>query len=222
MLAQNSSATLPPPDTIRSTANEILSRPYYDLGAGPPRNPSPPFWLEFLEWILEPFRWLFDSMEGLPDVVRWIVVILSAVLCVALVAHIIYTLIRAVRGPADRHLGAYQSAARVIDPAELEQDAEQAGARGDYIGAIRLLFRATLRRIELAEKKNFQPGFTNRELLRRYQATPLGEPIRRLVEVIDMKWYGDLACEPSDYTACRSEHVRIRQHIEASRTAVGA
>jgi hypothetical protein len=226
MLPQISDATLPPPDAIRQTANEVVSRPYYDLGAGPPRDWTPPWWLELLqsiiEWIVEPFRWLFDSLEGLPDAVRWLIVILAALLAAALIGHILYSLITAVRGPSSRKLGAYQSSHRLVDPSELEQEAERAGARGDYIGAIRLLFRAALRRIELAENRNFLPGFTNRELLRRYQATPLGEPIRRLVDVIDTKWYGDSRCEPADYSACRNEHVRIRQQIDAPRTALGA
>lgn len=221
MLPQNSSATLPPPDAIRETASQVLARSYYDLGARSPRDVSPPFWLRLFEWIIEPFRWLFGSLEGLPDGVRWLIVILSALLCVALIGHILFSLISAVRGPTARKMGAYHSAARLIDPSELEQEAERAGARGDYIGAIRLLFLAALRRIELAERKSFQPGFTNRELLQRYRATPLGEPIRRIVDVIDAKWYGDSVCEPSDYTACRNEHVRIRQHIDAPAVAVG-
>jgi hypothetical protein len=221
MLAQISTAT-PPPDAIRKTASEVIARADYDLGAELPRESSLAYWLEILRWIIQPFRWLFESLDGLPDPVRWLIVILAVLLCAALIAHIIYSFVSAVRGPAARRPGTYQSSARVTDPAELEQAAERAGARGDYIGAVRLLFRAALRRIELAEKRSFQPGFTNRELLRRYQSSALSEPLRRLVEVIDLKWYGDTACEASDYSACKSEHDRIRQHIAGVRIAVGA
>jgi hypothetical protein len=109
-----------------------------------------------------------------------------------------------------------------IDPAALEQEAESASRAGDYIGAIRLLFRAALRRIEVVEKRKLRPGFTNRELLRRYRSTPLHDSLERFVETIDDKWYGDGICLESDYVYCRSEHERIRQYAEQSRLAIGA
>ena len=109
-----------------------------------------------------------------------------------------------------------------VDPVSLEEEADRAGSRGDYIGAIRLLFRAALRRIEVAEKKKLRPGSTNRELLRRYRSTPLFTPLERFVETIDNKWYGGGTCVEEDYLTCRGEHARILKHVEEPRFAVGA
>jgi hypothetical protein len=218
LLAQ---AALPPPDAIRRAADEVVARPYYDLGTTPPLD-SPPLWVEIVRWIVKPFQWLFESMEGLPEFLRWLIVIVSIVICVALISHIIYSLVMAIRGPAARRRLHLESAAKEINPADLEHEAELVGTRGDYIGAIRLLFRAALRRIELAERKKFRPGFTNRELLRRYQSTPLFGSLAQFVETIELKWYGNSPCAEADYQACRGEHGRICQHFESAQPTVGA
>jgi hypothetical protein len=211
--------TLPPPETIRSTAAEVVARPDYDLGQHDLKL-EPPFWLEMFRWILTPFEWLYDSMEGVPDVFRWIIVIVAALVCVALIAHIIYTLVTAIRGPIRSRGTKYEFAVEEIDPVDLESEADRISHRGDYIGAIRLLFRASLRRLELAERRKFRPGFTNRELLRRYRASPLAAALERLVETIELKWYGDAPCVQDDYTYCRAAHDYIRQHVRDSQPAV--
>ena len=217
-------ATLPPPDAIRRAASEVVARPYYKLGSGV-ADDSEPIIIEILRWIMRPFRWMFDSMEGLPEVVRWLVVILCVVLCAALISHIVYTLVMAIRGPVLRRRQEFASTVREVDASDLERQAELSGGRGDYIGAVRLLFRAALRRIELSEQRKFRPGITNRELLRRYRATPLADSLARFVETIELKWYGNYPCEQADFQACLGEHGRICQHverIEQRESAVGA
>lgn len=209
---------LPPPDVIRKTAEEVVSRPYFELDSTARRD-STPFVLELIRWILAPFRWLFESLEGLPEFVRWLVVVVTVVICIALTAHIIYTLIVAIRGPTARHRRQFEQEAAEVDPLELERQAESVGKQGDYIGAIRLLFRSALRRIELAERNRFRPGFTNRELLRRYRMTPLYGSLERFVDTIEMKWYGNIPCEQIDYQSCRSAHVRICEFVRQSGSA---
>jgi hypothetical protein len=206
------STTLPPADDIRKAVQEIVARPYYEIDTDVPSMDGS-LMMELIRWIIAPFKWLFDSMEGLPESLRWVIVIFCVVLCIALIAHMVYSFVVAIRGPIVRRDRVYMSAGREIDPAELEEQAELAGAAGDYIGAVRLLFRAALRRIEMAEKKKLRPGFTNRELLRRYRASPLANSLQRFVDVIELKWYGDLPCERADYLACQTEHVRIRQYV---------
>ena len=214
-------SALPPPEAIREAAREIISRPYYDLEVAR-WGESMPWPLRLLEWLLTPFRWLYESMEGWPESVRWIVVAVNVVVLIALITHIIYTLVTAIRDPAARHKTQYLAERKELDPAELEVEAEQAGSRGDYIGAIRLLFRAALRRIELAENKKLRPGCTNRELLRRYRSKPFSSSLERFVDTIEQKWYGGGVCEPADYHACHLEHTRIREYVQEPRPAVGA
>jgi hypothetical protein len=221
MLTIIAQATLPPPDEIRQTAAEVVSRKYYDLGERA-LDDSPPLWWTILRWLIKPFEWLFQSMEGWPDFLRWTIVILAFILLLALLAHIVYSFAMAIRGPAARRRATYTSSDVEIDPASLEQEADQAGKGGDYIGAIRLLFRAALRRIEVAEKKRLRPGFTNRELLRRYRSTPLFDSLEQFVETIDQKWYGGGTCLEKDFLTCRGEHARIREYVQEHRAAVSA
>jgi hypothetical protein len=212
LLAQS---TLPPPASIREKAAEVVSRPYFQLDSSRPGGT--PLVIQFVRWILSPFIWLFDQMEGVPDVLRWLIVILCVLMCIALVAHIIYTLATTISGPLGRRRTQYDAASHVIDPHEFEMQAELTLAKGDYIGAIRLLFRAALRRLEIFEKKRFRLGITNRELVRRYRATPLADSLIRFANTIDLKWYGQTPCEQADYLTCRNEHGRICQYIHEAR-----
>jgi len=211
LLAQNAL----PPAAVREAARNVVSRSYYELQ---PRaqHDTTPLVLELIRWLLTPFRWLFEGMAGLPDAVRWIVVIASFVVCVALIAHILYTLFAAVRGPVLNRKLRLDSTKKEFDPRDLEREAEAAVAKEDYIGAVRLLFRATLRRLELFEKKKFRPGITNRELLSRYRSSPVAESLSRFVNTIDFKWYGQMPCGQADYLSCQDEHGRICRYIVGS------
>jgi len=214
MLQVTADSKLPAPEGIRAVAREVVARPYYELGDGPPLDTSPPFWLELFRWLLTPFKWLYDAMEGMPDFVRWIIVIGMVLLCIALIAHIVYTFVRAIQGPLPGRSRKYVTPTTEINPAELEAQADIVGQQGQYIEAIRLLFRASLRRIELAENKKFRPGCTNRELLRRFRATPLASPLGRFVEMLERKWYGNEPCGQADFVACHADNASIRQYVE--------
>lgn len=216
-LAQNS---MPPPDAIRRAAEDVISRDHFELG-NPSSRVGGSLLLDLVRWLLRPFEWLFDSMEGWPDSIRWAIVILCIVLLVALVAHMIYSLVTAIRGPKSQRILRYEPAHVEVDPIRLEEEAERAGASGNYIEAVRLLFRAALRRIEVAEQKKLRPGFTNRELLRRYRSTGIFRSLERFVEIIDSKWYGGEACVREDYQLCRSEHARILEYVHKSRNPHG-
>jgi hypothetical protein len=211
-------STLPPPAAIRETARNIVSRPYFELDSAKFRD-EPPLLFQIIGWLLKPFFWLFNSLSGLPDAVRWLIVITCVVLCALLIAHIFYTLLKAIRGPALHRKQVLSLSAFEVDPRELERKAELALAQQDYIGAIRLLFRAIVRRLEVFEKKKFRPGITNRELLGRYRSSPIAEPLLCFVNTIDLKWYGQMPCDPSDYTYCHNEHGRICQYIGESKPA---
>lgn len=210
------------PETIRRTAEQVLHRPEFQLEPTPDSGSLFREWLlRLLEWVLTPFRWLFDAMEGLPDILRWLIVIALFAALVVLVLHIAYTIVQAVAGPARvRGLSAIVRAAP-RDPATIERDASEAAARGDFLTAIRLLFAACLLRLEAAEKRIFRPGTTNREHLKRHRKTPVFEPLKVFVDTIETRWYGEGECGPDDFEACRAAHARIRdlaqEHADAHR-----
>jgi hypothetical protein len=218
LLAQS---TLPPPASIRDAAREVVSRPYFKLDSSSGSDGTS-FLRQLLEWLIWPFKWIYDHTQGVPEVLRWVIVGLCFAICVALIAHILYTLIKAMSVPIARGRLPLDSTAREIDPSEFEKQADGASAGGDYISAVRLLFRAALRRLEIFEKKKLRPGITNRELLRRYRATPLADSMLSFVNTIELKWYGQAPCEQADYVTCRHEHGRICQYIRDSKPADGA
>ena len=214
-------SSLPPAETIRRRAEEIVARPDYQIEPAE-SHPLSDLWWDLLEWAVTPLRWLFEALEGLPNAMRWIIVILLTTILVLLIAHIVWTFVVAIRGPTVGRKVRRGNRETPIDPRDLEREAETLGSHGDYVAAVRLLFHASLLRLQKFEKKPFRPGCTNRELLRRYRTSKLHEPLQRFVETIDTTWYGGRPCREEDYRACREGHGEIRQLIGKLSHAVGA
>lgn len=205
----------PTPDLLRDKLQEVLSRADYQLD--PASRPDDSFgWLfELLKWLIKPLRWLYELTHGLPEFLRWPIVIgLSVVLCV-LIAHLCWSFWQAVR--VDRRSQfelPHENVSRAVPPEEWEQRANQAAKAGNFIEAIRLLLRACLARLELREKKNFRRGTTNREHLRRYRGTALFDSLELIIQTMERKWYREEPCEQSDLEACRRAYARITQLVE--------
>ena len=216
-------ATSPAADEIRRQAAEIVARPDYELQ---PRSENLD-WLfdlgwEVLDWILTPFVWLFRLTDGLPEVVRWLIILVLVVILSLLVWHILYSLVQAVQSPR-RLLSQDWSKTPKRPIGRTRTPGRAAAARADYITAVRLLFRADVVRLEKFEDKPNRPGTTNRELLRRYQREPgLAESLRRFVDTIDRKWYGEEQCLPNDYAVCRLAHEAVCRHVRGSAHVHGA
>lgn len=213
-------AALPAGDQIRRKAEEVLARSDYDLKTGTDVE-AVSLLIRILMWLLTPIRWLLQALEGVPEPLKWLIVIGLAALALGLMAHIIWTFASAIRGPSLHRKGAAVRE-QPVAPQELEAAADDRASRGDRIGAIRLLFRASLRRIELMEEKPFRRGITNREILRRYRSTPLRAPLGRLVDTIDACWYGETVCQESDLETSRADYAAVRTHLERGRHAVRA
>ena len=205
------SAALPAPDAIREKAAEVLARPDFHVKPESAESAFDTFaiLLKFLGWILKPFIWVLEMTEGLPALLRWSIVVGLFVLLVLLVLHIGITITRAMRGPVRDKLVTAAAAVTQLDPKDFETRAEQAAQRGEWVDAIRFLFRASLLRLETREKRRFRVGTTNREHLRRYRGTPLFSPIQALVDLIDRKWYRGEDSSAADFEACRQAHAEI-------------
>ncbi len=189
---------LPEADAIRRKATEVLDRPEYS--AKDVAEDSGGLWSyvsDAFRWCMEQLNSLSRTMEVLPVPLQWVLKIVLVALLLLIVAHIVYTVLRSMRVP-ELSPDAKPGGGRERDPRELERMAEKARERSDYIEAVRLLFRAAIVRLENAERRVNRPGTTNRELLRRYRATPVHSPLRQFVSVIDTKWYGGAECEPAE------------------------
>lgn len=213
-------AALPDPDLIRQKAAEVVSRPEFQLESGVERE-TITFWIRVLRWLLTPFSWLAKSLQGLPSPVWWLVVIVLSLLVVAIIVHLAWTILSAIKGPAKRR-SAIAVGDQVTSVADLERAATLAESDGDYIGAVRLLFRASLQRIAKADETPLRRGITNHELLRRYRRSPLFEPLERFVDTIDAKWYGHESCGSEDCLDCRTEYSRICNVLERRSDAISA
>jgi hypothetical protein len=113
-------------------------------------------------------------------------------------------------------------ATKTTNPRTLEMEAAEAAQRQDYIRAVRLLFRASLVRIEQAAQRKSRPGITNREYLRRYRDTAAYDALKLLVDTIDDKWYGYATCDQGDYLKCLQANDVLRSATEGKLHAHGA
>jgi hypothetical protein len=209
VLFAQSGGPLPDSQTVRQAARDVLARPEYRL-----ETPS-----DFSEAIAEIWalvRKTFDTIR------RWfnllyemspllaLAIVAAMVICVLLLlGHILWTLVAVVRRDQRGLEALGDLSRRKTDPAELAREADSAGAHGNYILGVRLLYRACLARLEQAEEKPFRPGATNREHLNRYRATPFYDWLARLVSIIDLKWYGEEPCLANDFVECRDAYERI-------------
>jgi hypothetical protein len=195
---------LPDPETIRSTAQEVVRRPEFQIR---PTHNGRVVW-DMLWRLLEPIFRFFSGLWDISPVLAWLVIILLSLLGIVLIGHIVYTFRQAI-ARRTRLGDALGLGARRIDPIELEREAEDAAVRQEFIQAVRLLFRAALLRIAQREKRELRPGTTNREYLRRYDKSAFANPLQQFVEIIDAKWYGYGVCNAQDYHACRHAHTVI-------------
>ncbi len=205
---------LPDAETIRRTAAEVIARPDYQRD---PQADSGATLLELLlrglDWVLTVIGRFLNALHGLPTWLQLIVVIGLVIALLALVAHIGYTIYNIFRQPVRNK--AFQAAARAArDPAAYESQVAAAVASGDFSLAVRLLFRACLLRLDLAERRAARAGATNREYLGRYRGAPIFEPLKLFVETIDAKWYGRGLCGRADYEACLAAHAVISRHAK--------
>lgn len=203
-------ATLPEPETIRRTADEVVRRPEFQLR---PTSDDRAGW-DLLWSALRPIIKFFSGLWDISPVLAWAVFIGLSLLLVLLIAHIVY-MFRLAIARRTQISGSIELESRKIDPIELERQAEDAAVQHDYISAVRLLFRAALLRIAKQEQRPLRPGTTNREYLRRYGQSSFASALRQFVDVIDAKWYGHGECDSGDYQSCRHAHYTICHAIEA-------
>lgn len=207
-------ASLTPVPEIRRTAEEVVARPEFQIDA-PSMAPHDLLAaiVRFLERIFRPFRQFAENLYDLSPLLFWLMVVGLVLILVALITHIVYSFRIALARRAE-NISGLSRANRFIDPARLEADAKSAAAAGDYIRAVRLIFRACLARLEAAEARALRAGMTNRELLHRYRSTPMAAALQTFVETIDTKWYGHEYCAIQDYEACLQAQGIVQQHIK--------
>jgi hypothetical protein len=201
---------LPSPDAIRETAAEVIGRPDYNLGAVHEGFTSIiQRIVNVIGRLLRPFQKAFEALHVASPFLAWLLLVALVVILVGLIVHVAYTFRVALQG-RKRSLGGIEPEDRDdMRPVVWEARAVEAARSGDYVGAVRFLFRACLLRLEIARGGVFRRGATNREYLRRFGDTAAREPLRLFVETIDAKWYGGGTSTRDDYERCAGAHSAI-------------
>lgn len=206
-------APLPPPDEIRRNAVEILRNPDYVLDNKQMENGWYDALIGFFERLLRPVTEAFDSLFAFSPLLYYLMIVGMVAAMIGMAAHIWISLQRAIR--AKRGGGAFAPSdfERPLTAEDWERRAGEARERGDFIGAVRFLFQASLFLLWQARKERPPRGTTNRELLQRYRDTPVLPALQAFVQVIDWKWYSDQPCTPEDYESCALAHRHIRRLV---------
>lgn len=203
---------LPSSDRIRDISEDVLSASKYQLETAAPKGALAEIYAQFLqlvEWLLTPFRWLVESLNGFPPILRNLIIVFLCLLLVALATHIVFSVVRAVQVKKRKKVEFKLESELVQDPKVLEDESNRAAQAGDPLLAIRLLFKACLLRISEKQKRPIRKGTTNREHLSNVRGTGFFEPVRTFVVLIDRKWYGDESCGMEDFESCRHAHRQL-------------
>ena len=206
------------PDTIRRTAEEVIRRPEFRLDHELDSDGLLlSLYLRLIRELLLLYLRLIKFLEGLPPVLWWLVVIGLSLILIAFLVKMVLFIAYLIRGTKRIDTATVRPGKIQADPETLERLSAEAAARGDCSTAIRMLFKACLLRLEKAESKRLRGGTTNREVLRRHRNTPVYEPIKLFVEIIETKWYGPGVCTEEDYQACLTAHAEL---LRSARRAI--
>jgi hypothetical protein len=111
-------------------------------------------------------------------------------------------------------------------PSELWRQAEGLASEGRFREAVRVLYLAVLALLHRQQFIRFEPTRTNGEYVRQVRLSErapaeLHGPFHELTDLFEVKWYGERACEPDDYRACRTLAEEI-QRLSAARSPLSA
>ncbi len=189
-------------ERVRELASEILAREEYaawriDVDA----------WRRVIEWLQGWTEWLEGLRLDAPAL-YWLVVVGLLLLSLVLLAHVVWTVHRAVSAPVPE---AARGAVR--DRPGLLVLAEGFAREGRYLEAARHVELATLEL--LLESRVIELGRSepNRVLRRRLREAPLPEAERRellgLVDRLERRLFRDRVEDPELYAGWRTLHRRV-------------
>lgn len=209
------------PETARQLAETVLSREHFELG----KQAGESVIVKWLADLLEPvarflgkvFRWLiefFTHVHEASPFLYWLLVGGLTLLLIALIAHIALTFRQALR--ERQRTGALSWAEAAEEgPDLLEKRARNAAEAGDYFLSLSLLFKAGVLRLEMREDRPFQPAYTNREYLRRYEKEPAHAPLAKLVGLLE-KWYAGEPIGKSEHDEGAAAYASLRKFARSS------
>lgn len=147
---------------------------------------------------------------------------LASLALLALVAWLLWrwlrTYLRSARAASEGGAPGRGRAAGRLSPEALRAEAARLAAAGDYLGALRSLHLALLRKLDAADLVSFRPAAANGEYLRQVRSLrpDLYEPLRRLTDLLESRWYGGLPATAADVSAGESLLSVLWEEVGAS------
>lgn len=216
--------TLPPADTIRQTAIEVLEREVFQHSAlrlemeGELRLGLSGYLEQAVAW----FRPLWDAVAyvfSFSHILGYALLLVVALVVLVLLVRIGFALIRLLWAPRTRGVrGAPFRLPSSLDPRDWEARALQAVDAGDRIRALRCLLRAGILRLQEVSGWRYRPGLTNREIRFRFRSTPVAAPLGVLVRLLDAKWYGGQTCTADEYSEGAHAYQTLCAEVRRLRT----
>jgi hypothetical protein len=183
----------PPVDAeaLRREAERILSQPRYRTD--PTTGERLQEWLaRALEQLVRLFSWLAD-LVGSPLLASIVLLVIVTATAVAVTRRLGKRRV----SEMEQRIRREHELARGRDPEELEREAGRAAAAGDYSGAVRLLFRAGLLRLDDQHRIRYTPGATSGQIADHLRSPEFEVLARRFDEIV----YGGAPAGSADVAA---------------------
>jgi hypothetical protein len=99
--------------------------------------------------------------------------------------------------------------------AVLWQQADALARQGQFLEALRALYRAVLSLLHRQQLLRFEPTRTNGEYVEQVRRSPQASPgladsFRELTDVFETKWYGERSCDGADYRHAQALAEQVR------------
>jgi len=192
---------------VRDLAGQILARPEY-AGANGIHSKVESWLLRFFDSILDWFSRL-EVLRASSPLLYWLIVLGVAGTCVAVIAHVTWTIWIAMTAPEP----ASSKLASSAGSPDLAREAESLAASGRYLDAAHRLMLASFRTLAERSVIELRPDRSNRWIRAALRGSTLAENLAAeldaLVERTERRWFGDRVNDPEIYARWRSAYEQL-------------
>jgi hypothetical protein len=192
----------PGDERVREVAQQVLARWEYRRWTA---DDTAYGWM--LRKFIDFYGWMIDLSFRDP-LLFWLLMASLALVACALLAHVTWSVRRALAHPSGAPAGPDPVAAP-----SLRDEAARRAAAGDHLEAARLLQLAVLQRLVHGGVIELAQADANRTLRRRLQSAPLPDALRfdclRLIDRLERAWFRDRVDDPGLYAAWHGLHERL-------------
>jgi hypothetical protein len=212
------------PSIINRNLRQILSQPEYNRVY--PKDTTPKWWKQFLDkagnFITNVLKWLLGSLslhsEQAGRLTSFVFACLVVMAFFALLALIISRISRRIRASVESSAELAAGDYDIPSSRLLTSEAAKLADAGDWRGAFRCVYLASISHLDETGALRFERSRTNREYLRELDKNgkeTLRDQLRPLVTNFDRKFYGRERCDKADYLNALAVYERIKGEAAA-------